>query len=87
MDMDQRRTKREYMSVHLGPPDRTRTEHTMTPTSELSAVVRAIDATVPYINPAAAPGTPEWFLHTAAVNLRDATRLFEDCITDLEATE
>lgn len=45
------------------------------------------NATAEHINPAAAPGTPEWFLHTAAVNLRDATRLFEDCLTDLGATE
>lgn len=39
MNMDQRRTKREYMSVHLGPPDRTRTEHTMTPTPEQRATL------------------------------------------------
>ncbi|MGO3754596.1 hypothetical protein [Corynebacterium variabile] len=42
-------------------------------------------ATAPYINPAAAPGTVQWAAAIAAQNLRDAARIFEDCITDLEA--
>ncbi|MGP9610639.1 hypothetical protein ACT3TD_09765 [Corynebacterium sp. AOP36-E1-14] len=45
------------------------------------------NATAPYIDPDAAPGTVQWAAAIAAQNLRDATRLFEDCLTDLGATE
>ncbi|MGO1808951.1 MAG: hypothetical protein ACTH01_15520 [Micrococcaceae bacterium] len=44
------------------------------------------NATAPFIDPDAMPGTVQWAA-VAAQNLRDAARLFEDCITDLEATE
>jgi len=40
-------------------------------------------ATARYIGPDAAPDTVEWAAAIAAQNLRDAARLFEDCITDL----
>ncbi|MGP5038762.1 hypothetical protein [Corynebacterium variabile] len=42
-------------------------------------------ATAPYVAPDAAPDTAEWFLHTAAVNLRQAVALFEDCRNDMHA--
>ena len=40
-------------------------------------------ATVPYIDPDTAPRIVRWVAAVAAQNLRDAARLFEDCITDL----
>lgn len=56
----------------------------MTPTSELPAVVRAIDAvTAAHINPDATPGTVQWAAAVAAQNLRDAGRLFDDAVNDL----
>ena len=51
--------------------------------TDLQATIH--NATAEHINPAAAPGTPEWFLHTAAVNLRQAVALFEDCRNDMNA--
>lgn len=54
----------------------------------MTALQDTIDnATASYLDPDAAPGTVQWAAAVAAQNLRDATRLFEDCITDLETTE
>lgn len=56
----------------------------MTPTPELPAVVRAIDAvTAEHIDPDTTPGTVRWAAAVAAQNLRDSARLFADCLTDL----
>lgn len=52
--------------------------------ADITALLADIPALcAPYIETAAVPGTPAWFVAVAAANLRDAAGLLHDTLQDL----
>lgn len=53
----------------------------------LPAILDALPALcAPYIDPDAAPGSPDWAVSVAAANLRNAAQLLGYCLQDAERT-